>query len=54
MVLLSFFLVFCQFQPGVAAKSVVYKKKHVSDPVLKTIMKKYSSHPSIPHQRKYE
>ena len=29
-VLLSFCLIFCQFQPGVAYESVAYKKKHVS------------------------
>ena len=28
-VLLNFYLTFCQFQPGVAYKSVAYKKKHV-------------------------
>ena len=28
-VLLSIRLIFCQFQPGVAYKSVAYKKKHV-------------------------
>ena len=29
-VLLSFYLIFCQFQPGVAYKRVAYKKKHVA------------------------
>ena len=27
--LLSIYLIFCQFQPGVAYKSVAYKKKRV-------------------------
>ena len=27
---LSFFLIFCQFHPGIAYKSVAYKKKHIA------------------------
>ena len=32
--LLSFYLIFCQFQPGVAYKSVAYKKKLVYVPAI--------------------
>ena len=35
-VLLSFCLIFCQFQPGIAYKSVAYKKKYVIKQVFCT------------------